>query len=235
MKKHLTASILSLLLAAPALAVNGNIVMTFDAESTTYCSTVPFGACTRMWVYGLLVGASSSGITGAEYKIQIGPNDNPDPSWLFQETFAPGALVIGTGAMTPADNGRRGVNVAWPSCVQGDGVKVLIETVEVFSLDFSQSERRLRVVKHDQPANAFFQCPLFVLCDVPVYTKVCLGSNLAMCRNPEPPFANNATCSTSGEAWLNPQPFRFCPSGFSPCTIAVAPRAWSQVKALYRD
>ena len=187
-----------------------------------------------MWVFGLLLGASSGGITGAEYKIQIGGNDNPDPGWLFQETFTPGALVLGSGALTPADNERRGVNVAWPACMPGDGIKVLIETVEILNLGFN-GELRLRVVKHDQPSNAFFQCPLFVLCDAPVYTKVCVGSNLSLCRNPEPPFAINATCSTSGEAWLNPGPSVGCGIAESPCTIAVAPQAWSQVKALYRD
>jgi hypothetical protein len=190
-----------------------------------------------MWVWGLLQGASSGGITGAEYKIQVGVDDNADdPGLLFVETFVPGAFVIGSGALTPPDNASRGVNVAWPACVPGDGSKVLIETVQILNLGNPfPSETRLRVVKHDQPANAFFQCPLFVLCDAPVYTKVCLGSNLTLCRNPEPPFPNNATCSTSGEAWLNPSPARFCSSGFTPCTIAVEPQSWSRVKSLYKD
>jgi hypothetical protein len=69
---------------------------------------------------------------------------------------------------------------------------------------------------------------------------VCLGSNLTLCRNPDPPYANNATCSTSGAGWINPVWGHWCtlePPHFPDpdCPIAVQPRSWSMVKSLYRD
>ena len=106
---------------------------------------------------------------------------------------------------------------------------MLIETVDILNLDCENTaELVLKVVKHDIPSNQFFQCPLFTLCDAPVYTKVCLGSNITTCRNPEPPFPNNATCSSSGTAFVNPAP------GHN-CTVAVTNQAWSTVKGLYRS
>jgi len=65
--------------------------------------------------------------------------------------------------------------------------------------------------------------------DAPVYTKVCIGSNMATCRNPEPPFANNATCSTGGRTYLNTGP-----THPDPCRDAVKATTWSKVKSLYR-
>jgi hypothetical protein len=115
--------------------------------------------------------------------------------------------------------------VSWADCQTGDGSKVLIETVDIFNGGCDANELALKVVKHDVPSNQFYQCPLFVLCDAPTYTKVCLGSNITACRNPEPPFPNNAQCSTSGEAFVN---------GSRNCTVAVTPTNWSSVKALYR-
>jgi len=213
--------------AAPTWAANGNIGMFFDTGAALCQAAVPCGSPVTMYVYGLLQGASITGITGAEYKIQIGTNNNPDPGWFFGESFDPAATVVGSGAMTPVDNGLRGVNVAWPTCQMGDGTKVLIETVMILNM-CDPAELALKVVKHDAATNQFFQCPLFALCDEPVFTKVCLGSNLALCRNPEPPNPNNATCSTSGQAYLNPGPTRNC-------TVGVETTSWSSVKGLYQD
>lgn len=92
---------------------------------------------------------------------------------------------------------------------------------------------------HDRPSNPYIQCPSFTLCDAPVYTQVCLGSKLTLCPNPEPPFPNNATCSTSGRTWINPPAGFYCCLSCIPvpadCTIAVEAKAWSGVKGLYRD
>ncbi len=212
-------------LTSPSFAANGNIGMFFDTGAAICQSAAPCGTPVTMYVYALLQGASGIGLTGAEYKIQIGTNNSPDPGWFFSESFDPSATVVGAGALNPPDNGLRGVNVAWPSCQVGDGTKVLIETVSILN-SCSTAELALKVVKHDSASNQFFQCPLFTLCDSPVFTKVCLGSNQTLCRNPEPPNPNNATCSTSGEAYLNPGPTRNC-------TVAVNDATWSTVKSMY--
>jgi len=229
MAKVLTAGLaLTALLTGSSWAANGNIGLFFDQNAALCQGAVPCGPPVRVWVYGLLQGATQNGITGAEYKVQVGNDNNPDPGFLFNETFDPSATVIG-GAFNPPDNATRGVNIAWPACQVGDGTKVLIETVDILNLDCSNTgEVRLTVVKHDFPSNQFFQCPVFTMCDAPVYTKVCLGSNITTCRNPEPPFPNNATCSSSGTAFVNPAP------GHN-CTVAVTNQAWSTVKGLYRS
>ena len=211
--------------ASPSFAANGNIGLFFDTGAALCQAAVPCNTPVTMYVYALLQGASGIGFTGAEYKIQVGPNGNADPGWFFTETFDPAATVLGVGSLNPADNLQRGVNVAWPSCQVGDGTKVLIETVSIFN-SCNAAELALKVVKHDFASNQFFQCPLFTLCDDPVFTKVCLGSNQVLCRNPEPPFPNNATCSSSGEAYLNPGPTRNC-------TVAVTEATWSTVKSIY--
>ena len=183
---------------------------------------VPCGSApVRLYVYAMLQGASQFGITGAEYRVTA---SNGGAGWLFAETFNGPAAQIGS-AFPP--NG--GTNVAWADCQVGDGTKFLLQYVDIMNVsDCSGSEVILKVVKHFTASNQFFQCPLFTLCDAPYYSKVCLGSNLTTCQNPNPPFANDATCSTSGEAFLNPGPTRNC-------TVAVRNESWSTIKGLYRD
>lgn len=226
MKRQLTVAIACLCLAAsPSLAANGNILITFDQAGALCQQSVPCMGVTTAYVYALLQGASGAGITGAEYRITVGDDSNADGGWLFNETFDPSATTIGSGALTPGDPFARGINIAWGQCQTGDGTKVLIETVQIFNGGCDTAELRLRVEKHSTSSNQFFQCPLFTLCDE-AFTKVCLGSNITVCRNPEPPFPNNATCSMSGEAFLNPGPSRNC-------TVGVSQATWSQVKSLY--
>ena len=223
MRRQLVAAIATLVLAAsPVLAANGNIGLFFDEGAAICQMAVPCGApAVRLYVYGLLQGASQFGITGAEYRVTA---SNNGVGWAFFETIqAP--VSLGGGAFPP--NG--GLNIAWPECQVGDGTKLLLEYVDILNLgDCSGAERTLRVEKHFTASNAFFQCPLFTMCDAPFYTKFCLGSNLKLCRNPEPPNPNDATCSTSGEAFLNPGPTRNC-------TVAVQDASWSTIKDLYRD
>jgi len=217
--------------AVPAYAADGHIVPLFgedcDIQMGPLCSAT-------MYVYGLLQGASTTGITGAEYSIEFAPASLRS-NWLFTETFVPGSLVLGGGAIAPSPQ-VRGVNIAFPNCQTGNGTRVLLETIDVLRLDFvAWNEITLKVVKHDRPSSQFFQCPLFTLCDAPVYTKVCVGSNLTTCPNPEPPFPNNATCSTSGQAYINGRECCLsCEPAVAHCTVAAAPTAWSRVKALYR-
>lgn len=231
MRRQLTAVIATLMLAAtPVFAANGNIGLFFDEGGALCQATIPCGGSARLYVYALLQGASGLGITGAEYAVAIGPNTNADPDYgFFNEVFSPGSTVLGS-AFAPGDPAPRGVNVAWADCQLGDGTKILIQTVDIVRLACVEPdvELRLRVTKKSFASNQFFQCPLFVLCDAPTYTKVCLGSNLTLCANPEPPFPINATCSTSGEAFINPAPGRNC-------TVGVAQESWSGVKALFRD
>lgn len=230
MKKHLLASFTSVALTiVPTLcmASNGNIGIFADPHAATCQATVPCFGTLTLYVYALLEGSSAGGITGAEYSIDVG-DTNPDPEWLFSESFNASATVVGSGSLTPPDNLLRGVNVAFAECQPGGPVPiVLLETVTVINVGCTTDKKVLTVVKHDTASNQYFQCPLFVLCDDPVFTKVCLGSNLVLCRNPEPPFPNDATCSSSGQFILNP-------TASDRCKVGVEETTWSTMKGLYR-
>lgn len=224
--------------SVPAGATDGDIRLYFDPNQ---CSgLIPCGETRQLFVYVQLDGATSPGITGVELGMRIGMDGAQDPGWSFLETFSPGATVsVGTGAFTPPDQTAvvpprwrgRGANIAWNSCQTGDAGLVLVETVDITNLGCGTDELRLLVMSHDTPRNTFFQCPLAVLCDAPVYTKVCLGGNVTPCPNPDAPRGPEAQCSTSGEAVINP-----VANTLSPCRVtAVEPATWSSVKSLYRD
>lgn len=230
MRRQLLAVCAILALAAsPSLAVNGNIGIYFDVDAALCQGEVPMGPPVRMYVYAFLQGGSLGGITGAEYKCQQGPSNAIDPQgYMFMETFDPTATILGTGAFSNPDPGGRGVNVAWPSCQVGDGTKVLLEYVDVLNPLGSTAEMLLKIVRSDTYTNQFFKCPLFVLCDEPVFTKVCVGYGVVACQQDPPPTPPPYTsqCSTSGIAYINPIPGRDCRVGVSPAT-------WSSVKSLY--
>lgn len=226
-----------LLAAAPVLASDGEIRLLFDPNQCR--GEIPCGESRTLFLYVELDGATSSGITGVEYAIQIGMDDAADPSWMFSETFSPGATAsVGAGAFHPPDiaayiprqNRGRGVNVAWGSCQLGEDDLVLIETVTITNVGCTSGELRLITNAHDLPRNTFFRCPLAVLCDGPTFTKVCLGRNVTPCVNPEGPRGDPASCSTSGEAVINP-----ASNSQSPCYVtAVEQATWSNVKAIFR-
>lgn len=207
---------LTLALTSSALANHGgDIGIFFDVDATQCRTSVACNAATRLYVYALPQGASSGGITGVEYKVDIGVNGSSDPGWtFFNEELAANIVSIGS-AFTPPDptnyfSNPRGINAAWPTCEIGDGYKVLIESVEIINLGCNTSELVLHIAAHDRPSNQAFICPLFTLCDGPVYTKYCLGRG-----------------SSSGFAYVNPSPGRGC-------TVNVATGTWGQVKEIYR-
>jgi hypothetical protein len=83
------------------------------------------------------------------------------------------------------------------------GGAILLYTVD-FLATTEVIDRTMRVDRH----SSCWQCwagPLWVLCDVPIFTKVSLA-----------PF----------DSTLN--------GTQDPCLVAVAPRTWSQVKGLYQ-
>jgi len=204
-------------LFSPAFASHGgDIGLFFDADATQCHRSIACNSTARLYVYALLQGASAGGVTGLEYKVNIGVNGSSDPGWtFFNEQFAVDIVSIGS-AFNPQDptnyfGNPRGVNAAWPTCQTGDSYKVLVETVDIANVGCSTSELILHVAVHDRPSNQAFNCPLFTLCDGPVYTKYCLG-----------------TGSSNGVAYINPS------VGRGPCTVSVAVDTWGHVKAMYR-
>jgi hypothetical protein len=231
MKRQLVvATSLALLVfaASPSFAVNGNIGIYADQGQAICAAPLGYQTPLTLYVYGLLQGGSVGGITGAEY--QITQSANVD--WIYGENFSPatgsGAITVGSGAIVGPSPG---INIAWGGndCQTGPG-SVLLEIVTVFDATGNDAgtPNTLRVEAHTTPGNPFFRCPLFTLCDAPVFTKVCLGQDLDTIVCPFPPFAQACTRSTSGEFFINPV------QGFN-CTVAVAEKTWSQMKGLYNN
>jgi hypothetical protein len=236
MKRTLLALVVFVvsLVGAQAQASNGMIYMYTQNDGNPCDITVPGGPPAYIYVYARLYGATVDGITGVEFKIQEGLNNNADlGGYMFSETFDPSATVLGLGAFSPVDPAGRGVTIAWPTCQQGTNVMpyerwVLIETVAILNPLGSTAEMKLLAVKSDFYSNEYFKCPLFVLCDAPVYTKVCTGYTVA-CAEDAPPSPPPLTslCSTSGYAYIN------SPYGCH-CCVGVTQSTWSQVKSLYK-
>ena len=146
------------------------------------------------YILATLGGAAAAGTTGGEFRV-----DNWPASWSFN-TITPNAganLTLG-GPLSG------GCNIAFPACQPGSGGVVLLYAVNTLPLD-AQSNRTVAVLKHTSPSNINFQCPLMRLCDIPVFTKICVSG---------------------GQAKIN---------GPGNCTVAVERKTWSNVKALYNN
>jgi hypothetical protein len=225
----LLCAIVPLLSTTASANSNGEIGLFFDPGGEKCVDEIPCSGSGRVYVYAILKGASVGGLTGVEFGVRMGQNDRADEGWMFTENFNPDAdIVIGSGAFHPADSHipsiyrGRGVNIAFSECQSGESGRVLLETVDAYNVDCLSDPLRLLVVGHDSSPNNYFLCPLFTLCDAPVFTKVCLGENVRAC--------GSATCSTSGEAIINPSPGQEAACERTP----VAQRTWSSMKALYR-
>ena len=203
-----------------------------------------FGSCVPpvIQVYASLGGASAGGITGAEFACNIGPDAGADPGYFLIEFPNFTATNILGRAFVPPDPSPRGMNISWSDCQTGDGSRVLLETVIVFNTAACGPSAKPPALtfggaQHASPSNVFFRCPLFTLCDGPVFTKVCLGTNIVDCQTPVPPFPNASKCSTSGGFKLNApnNEAGTCSNlkgGLAVNTIQSD--TWSNVKNLYR-
>ena len=205
-----------------------------------------YGSCVApvIDVYAELTGASANGITGVEFAAQIGDDRFADPGYILVEIPNSNATTVLGRAFNPRDPQPRGMNMAWDVCQTGEGTgRVLIETVLVFPTapcGPSQNPPKLRITGggHLTPSNVFFRCPLFTICDAPVFTKVCLGTNIVPCETQVPPFCPNCSrCSTSGQFIINGAggvghcfPPKTVSTGRVPATLVN----WSELKALYR-
>jgi len=204
----------------------------------------PFGSCQPpiLNVYAQLSGASASGVTGVEFAAQIGDDNGADAGYFLVEIPNQTATTLLGRAFVPPDPTPRGMNISWNTC-QSAGGRVLISTVIVFpTAGCGPSERPPKLTfsgaQHAAPSNIFFRCPLFTLCDGPVFTKVCLGTNIVDCQTQVPPFPIASKCSTSGLFTINPGGS----VGVGQCNInknvhppaLVRADTWSNVKSLYR-
>jgi hypothetical protein len=161
----------SLFFVSSAHAADGYVGVYGDSLGVTPCATIPQSTGATLYVIARTDGGTAGGITGAEFRIEV---TNPS-GWLLSYT-PPGAASVTLGNPLDTDpdpDAGGGVNVAFPTCQTPTGSgQVRLGTISVYNL--SGSATSLLVKRHSQPTSTGFTCPLFVKCDGPLYTKLCM-------------------------------------------------------------
>ena len=160
------ATLLAILCVAAGSASAQSIGFYWDTAAANCNGSNALFTPGTMYVLGIRGGAAGAGLTGAEMRIDGFPS-----SWFPAPVANPASSVAIGSLMT------QGANIAFATCQMGTGNVILLYSVNYFAAD-EQANRVVSVLKHATPSNPNFQCPLMVLCDAPVYTKVCvLGSS----------------------------------------------------------
>jgi len=195
MRRLIATSAVALMLSVSSASAQ-NIRVYFDLAFTDCDATVLQNTPVTFYIVAELGGPASGGIIGAEFRL-----DGVPASWLVNATPNPAANLVLGSPLTG------GCNMAFPSCQTGSGGKVLLYTISGFATSL-ESNLVLTVNRHTTPSDPTFACPVLVLCDPPLYSKV---------------------CACGGEAVINGAPSS-CGCGAVPANEAT----WGSVKALYR-
>jgi hypothetical protein len=149
------------LIAAPAVqAGDGSIGVYLDAAGTQCEGTVSPGTPVVGSIYANLAGATTTGITGAEFRIDPSNSSN----YFFSFSEAPGCFLVGNPMLG-------GANLAFNSCQTGP--RVQLGTLTILETTHT-ADATLTVRQRTEPTNVTFSCPLFTQCDSPAFTAVCL-------------------------------------------------------------
>ena len=169
---------------------NGHLGVYADTTATEACTTVPVGSATILRVVATLEGSSSSGITGAEFRIEV---ENPN-GWFLSYQSPAGSLPIGNPidvAPLNQDDGS-GINIAFSACRPPMVGRVLLGSIYAYNM--SGSPTTLAVKRHSRPSNTAHACPLLVLCDAPYFSKVCTTANITTCQLMKASSASTCDC-----------------------------------------
>lgn len=139
---------------------NGTIGVYFDRDATMCQGTIQPGMADTVYVLGVLGEATHCGIAGAEFRFGGVPD-----SWGVFPVPNPEFLVVG-------DPFGHGVTVA-SLCQRPASGAVLLYSVLVLAMEL-ETDVEFRIGNREPPSNSLFPCPLLVLCDEPVFTKVCV-------------------------------------------------------------
>ena len=226
----LTIAVVAFALVGTALAqthpTNGYIGLYGDAAGTICCITAGPGT-TVLHVIAKLEGGSANGITGAEYRLELAQENGTAPSgWLFMWTPNPANTVSLGNPLdeAPQDpNNPAGNSIAFATCQPEPlGPQLSLGTLTAVNLGSGTPflSRTKEKAPHSSPTNG--DCPLYVLCDPPVFTTICQTVQTQNNMGAE----GIAFVSTVNVACTPP----------SPCgPVAVEERTWSTMKELYRQ
>ena len=179
-------------------------------DAGTLCDGTSTGGITVGSVWVNLSGAAAGGITGAEFRVDnsmkqfttVGVSVDPGATVVLGDPF--NADPRGPATLT-------GTNIAYATCQTGPRVRLMTFTLIENS---PTSDIELTVMRHAEPSNFTFDCPLLTLCDAPAFTKVCVGGQAD---------------SVHWRATLNANTVQAADCA----AVGVSATSWSQVKALY--
>jgi hypothetical protein len=146
--------------AAPAAAqLNGMLGIFFDEYGSQCSASISPGGVTQAYVVFLPDGETRTGITGAEFRIEM--QDADGYNVLAWQSLLPVAL---------GDPFADKVNVATGECLTGLAIPLL--TVQIQNIS-GGSNAKLVVKVGEDPSKRDFPCALVTLCDTPIHTPVC--------------------------------------------------------------
>jgi len=171
------------------------IVVSFASDGSDCTGSFAIGPVTWYLVALLDGGPTGSGITGAEFR-QTGTPEG----WFLNAVASPSSIINVGSPITP-----NGAWIGFPSCQTGSFV--LLYTVSGFA-PTQVTNHCLNIEAHAFPSNPQFTCPLFTLCDAPVFTRICVPGRSGIIGG----------------------------DGCDGCTVVgVESKSWSEVKALYTN
>lgn len=203
--------------SAQPYPTDGYIGVFSDAAGTQCCATIPGFTSGTLYVIAKLNGATANGITGAEFRL-VFPGGT---AGYFLTWNALADVPLGTPLPPANPDDPYGVNLAYSACKPdppGSATQVTLGTIAVFNAGGPATA--IQVLKKKPPGNPDFTCPLLVLCDGPVFTKIC--NTILETQTPN----NVEAIGFVGGLNNCPQP------GCGP--VAVAEATWTGMKALYR-
>jgi hypothetical protein len=105
-----------------------------------------------MYILAQLDGQTTSGITGAEFRV-----DGIPEGWIGMANAPTGAIVIG-------DVLAGGASMGFGSCNQGSGGLVTLWTITLVATS-TVTDVMITIRMKEPPSNAAHSYPLFILCD----------------------------------------------------------------------
>jgi hypothetical protein len=165
-------------------SANASSIGVFFAQDGSDCDNTNAPNSPITWYLSAVLGgdAGAGGITGAEFRM-----DGTPSGWFITPTRNPNANIDVGSPLTG------GTNIAFPSCQAGANGIVLLFTCSGFAT--TNPSGYFSVLRHNNPSSPDFPCPLLVLCDAPVFTKICVPGGQGIING------GNCTVGVEQKSW----------------------------------
>lgn len=168
-----------------ASASSGFIGVYADQAGTVACTSIPQGTAATLYIIAKPSGGAAGGISGAEFRIEV---TNPS-GWFLSPTLQADVAVGSVLDTEPQGGSNAGTTLSWSSCKTGP--VVLVGTIAAYN--HTGQPTNLIVKQREQPSNPLLTCPLFILCDDPEWSALCMSSAVSDCSIEKPAAAHQAS------------------------------------------